>query len=119
MHIAVVVVSIVLAAILAGGGIGDIFNMKTAREAAVRLGVPTAVLRFIGCCQIAAAFGLIAGLFWPPLAIAAATGVVLLMICAVAAHMRVDDPFAQSLQALGVLVLAALVLAGHVWLLVH
>jgi uncharacterized membrane protein YphA (DoxX/SURF4 family) len=117
MQIAVVVVSSSLAVFFAVAGIMNVFYMKQSRQDATHLGISAALTRFIGWCQIAAVFGLIAGLFWRPLAIAAATGVLLLLVGAVIAHRRVGDSIAQMVRALVVFVLAGFVLAGHIWLL--
>jgi hypothetical protein len=117
MQIAVVLVSIGLAVFFAVAGIMNIFYLQHSREDATHLGISSALTRFIGWCQIAAVFGLIAGLFWRPLAIAAATGVLLLLVGAVIAHRRVGDSVAKMVRALVVFVLTGFVLAGHIWLL--
>ncbi|MBV9088797.1 MAG: DoxX family protein [Mycobacteriaceae bacterium] len=117
MQIAVVLVSIGLAVFFAIAAILNIFYLKPSREDATHLGISSRLTRFIGLCQIAAVFGLLAGLFWRPLAIAAATGVLLLLVGAVIAHRRVGDPIARMMRAVVVFVLTAFVLAGHIWLL--
>jgi ABC-type transport system involved in cytochrome c biogenesis permease subunit len=117
VQIAVVLVSIGLAVFFAIAGILNIFYLKQSREDATHLGISSALTRFIGWCQIAAVFGLIAGLFWRPLGIAAATGVVLLLVGAVVAHRRVGDTIAKMIRALVVFVLTAFVLVGHIWLM--
>lgn len=117
MQIAIMVVSIGLAAYLALAGIGCLFYMKQAREDAEHLRISSGLTRFIGCCLLAAVAGLIAGLFWRPLAIAAAIGLLLLMVGAVIFHRRVGDPIATTVRALLVFVLAAFILAVDVSLL--
>jgi ABC-type transport system involved in cytochrome c biogenesis permease subunit len=117
MQIAVALVSLGLAVFFAIAGIMNIFYLKQSREDATHLRISSALTRFIGWCQIAAVFGLIAGLLWRPLAIAAATGVLLLLFGAVNAHRRVGDPISKMVRALVVFVLSLFVLAGHVWLL--
>ena len=114
MRIAILIVSIALAGYLVLAGIGCIFYMKQAKKDADHLGISSALTRFIGYCQIAAVVGLIAGLFWRPLGIAAATGVVLLMVGAVVFHRRVGDSIAPMMPALIVFALAAFVLAGDI-----
>jgi hypothetical protein len=47
--------------------------------------------RFIGLAEIATAVGLVVGLFWQPLGIAAAAGFALLMVGAVIFHAKVGD----------------------------
>lgn len=117
MEIAVVVVSICLAIFLAVAGVMNVLFMKRSREDAAHIRISSALTRFIGWCLIAAVFGLIAGLFWGPLAIAAAIGVLLLMVGAVIFHRRVGDSVVQMTRALVVFALAAFVLAAHVSLL--
>ena len=53
--------------------------------------VAAALWRVIGALELAAAAGLVAGLFNPALGVAAAIGVSLLLAGAVVAHLRVDD----------------------------
>ena len=53
--------------------------------------VAAALWRVIGALELAAAAGLVAGLFNPALGVAAAIGVSLLVAGAVVAHLRVDD----------------------------
>ncbi len=49
-------------------------------EAAAHVGFPVSSFRIIGLVEVAAAAGLLIGLAWAPLGIAAAAGLVLLMI---------------------------------------
>lgn len=114
MQIAVAAVSIALAVYLAVAGIMNTFYLAPSREDAAHLGISSGLTRFIGCCLLAAVFGLIAGLFWPPLGIAAATGVLLLMIGAVLFHRRVGDGIGKMARALVVFALAVLILAGQI-----
>jgi hypothetical protein len=114
MQTAVVVVSIGLAVFLAIAGVMNIFYMERSREDAAHIRISPALTRFIGGCLIGAVFGLIVGLFWGPLAIAAAIGVLLLMVGAVIFHRRVGDSVVQMTRALVVFALAAFVLAGHI-----
>jgi len=67
--------------------------------------VAAALWRVIGALELAAAAGLVAGLFNPALGVAAAIGVSLLLAGAVVAHLRVDDAGGAS-PALAMLVLA-------------
>ena len=62
--------------------------------------------------EAAAVAGLIGGLWWTPIGIAAATGVALLMSGAVVAHVKVHDPTPASAPAVvcGLLAVATAVL---------
>jgi hypothetical protein len=53
--------------------------------------VPMKWLPWLAACEFAGAAGLLIGLAWPPLGIAAAAGLVLYFIGAIVAHLRVGD----------------------------
>jgi hypothetical protein len=55
------------------------------------VGVPMRFLPHLAALEIAAAVGLLIGLVWTPLGVAAAAGAVLYMIGAVIGHVRVKD----------------------------
>ncbi|MEU8150094.1 DoxX family protein [Nonomuraea sp. NPDC048901] len=57
----------------------------------VRLGVGSAMTRTIGVLEIAGALGLVTGLLWRPIAVAAAAGLTLLLIGAIGYHARACD----------------------------
>ncbi|MFD5178160.1 DoxX family protein [Nocardia sp. NPDC058379] len=74
------------------------------------LGLPYRVLPFLGIAQIAGAGGLVVGFWWWPVGVAAAVGLVLYFLGAVAAHLRVGD-YRGALPAT-VLTAVAVVLAA-------
>jgi hypothetical protein len=120
MQIAVIVVSIVLAVYLGVAAVMNIFYLEEARKNGQRLGLSRAMSAFIGGCQAAGVIGLVTGLFWPaarPLAIAAATGFLFLMIGAVIYHRRAGDRVLLMVPAVVVFVLCAFVFAGQISLL--
>jgi hypothetical protein len=55
------------------------------------LGVPPGGLPLLAACEVAGAVGLVLGLWYPPLGIAAAIGVVLYFVGAIGAHLRKND----------------------------
>jgi hypothetical protein len=55
------------------------------------VGVPMRFFPALAACELAGALGLGAGLWWPPLGAAAALGLVLYFMGAVAGHLRVGD----------------------------
>ncbi|GAA3169065.1 DoxX family protein [Nonomuraea salmonea] len=57
----------------------------------LRLGVGSTMTRSIGTLEIAGALGLAVGLWFKPLAVAAAAGLTLLLIGAVGFHLRARD----------------------------
>ncbi|MGE2716633.1 DoxX family protein [Mycolicibacterium litorale] len=117
MQIAIAIVSIGLAIFMAVAGFLNVFFVGDARKNQAHLRISVGLTRFIGWCQWASVVGLIGGLFWRPLAIAAAIGLLLLLIGAVIAHRRVNDPMKEMILAIAVFVLSAFVLAGQISLL--
>jgi uncharacterized membrane protein YphA (DoxX/SURF4 family) len=61
------------------------------RESARRFRIPWRRYRFIGVAELAAAAGLVAGLWWHPLGLAAAAGIAFLLVGALIMHWRVGD----------------------------
>lgn len=117
MQIAIAIVSIGLAIFMAVAGFLNVFFVGDARKNQTHLRISVGLTRFIGWCQWASVIGLIGGLFWRPLAIAAAVGLLLLLIGAVIAHRRVHDPAKEMVLPVAVLVLSAFVLVGQISLL--
>ncbi|MBK3575009.1 DoxX family protein [Streptomyces sp. MBT65] len=54
-------------------------------------GLSAPLVRFIGLAELAAATGLIAGLFWQPVGVAAALGFAVLLVGAVGFHAKSGD----------------------------
>lgn len=88
-----------------GGAAG---NMK--EEFAV-YGLPAWSVQVIGFLKLLCAAGLIAGLWAPRLVLPSAAGLAVLMLGAVAMHIKVKDPVKKSLPAFTMLVLC-LIVAG-------
>ena len=76
------------------------------------LGVKPLQWRLIGVCELAGVAGVLVGLMWAPIGIAAAIGLALLTVGAIAYHVRMSDRVADLAPAvIGVaLALAAAVL---------
>jgi hypothetical protein len=55
------------------------------------VGVPAKYLMPLAVCEIAGASGLMAGIWWPLLGVAAGTGLVIYFVGAVVSHLRVGD----------------------------
>lgn len=100
----VVVPAVAVALVLVAAGTQMVRGDAAARATASRLGIAVTPYRLVGALQLAAAAGLLAGLAWPPLGVAASAGLVLLMLGAATTHVRVEDPAAALLPALGCLV---------------
>jgi len=55
------------------------------------VGIPLNYLPLLAACEFAGAIGLLVGIWWPPLGIAAAIGLILYFVAAVISHLRVGD----------------------------
>jgi len=91
MSLAYVIVGIVLALALLGSGAAKLAKAKSIVESITSLGVPLRVFPVLAALEFAGAIGLIIGIWWRPLGIAAAVGVVLYFLGAVSAHLRKKD----------------------------
>jgi hypothetical protein len=113
MFIAYAVVAAVLSAILLASGYAKLTRKKQVVDSLVPLGVPLRMFPFLASCEIAGAAGLLVGLGWGPLGIAAGVGLVLYFVGATAAHLRKGDvkgapiPAVILVAAIAVLVLRA------------
>jgi hypothetical protein len=93
MFVAYVGVAIVSSILLAAvSGLGKLrrnpYIVKSVHEV---VGVPMQWFPFLAGLEFAAATGLLLGIRWAPLGIAAATGMTLYFVGAVVAHVRVND----------------------------
>ena len=55
------------------------------------VGVPLEYFNFLAACELAGAFGLVVGIWWFPLGVAAGVGLVLYFVGAIVSHLRVGD----------------------------
>ena len=55
------------------------------------VGVPLRLFPLLAACEIAGGVGLLAGMFWPRIGVAAAGGLVLYFLGAMVSHIRVGD----------------------------
>jgi len=99
MHIAVIVLSVLLALEFAATGMMKVLETGTARGNAAHLGISLRLSRLIGIAELAAVAGLIGGLAFRPLAVVTAAAVILLMVGAVGSHLKAGDKGAAVLPA--------------------
>ncbi len=92
MFATTVVLSAVLSLVLLPLGVFKLINHPKAIETAQHLGLSPTLSRAIGVLEISGGAGLLIGLAWAPLGVAAAIGLILLLLGAVASHFRVHDP---------------------------
>jgi hypothetical protein len=91
MFIATIVVSALLAAVLLISARGKLARDPAQMKTMVRVGFPEERLWLLAAVEAAGAIGLAVGLFWWPLGIAAAAGVIAYFVGATGAHLRVRD----------------------------
>jgi uncharacterized membrane protein YphA (DoxX/SURF4 family) len=91
VFIATIVLNLLLAAAFLGSGGAKLAAAEKSIEIRDRLGVAAGLWRAIGVLEVAGAVGLAAGLAVPVLGIAAAVGVVVLLIGAITTHARSHD----------------------------
>lgn len=92
MDAAYFVITAVLAIMMLFSGIGKIRrDPRQVRVVHETVGVPLKYLPLLAACEFAGALGLVLGIWWPPLGVAAGTGIVLYFVGAIVTHLRVGD----------------------------
>jgi hypothetical protein len=110
MFVAYAVIAVLLAAALTASAYTKLTRNERLVKGFTELGVPLKMYPFLAACEIAGAAGLIIGLWFGPLGIAAAGGVVLYFVGAIATHLRKGDVKGAP-TPLMVLIVAAVVLS--------
>lgn len=92
MGIAYLSITILLAAIVTFSGVGKIRRdphiVQVIHEV---VGVPLRYFPLLAACEFAGALGLVLGIWWPLLGVAAGIGLVIYFVGACASHLRVGD----------------------------
>jgi hypothetical protein len=110
MFLAAAIVSGLLAALLLVSARGKLVKDPAQMKTMSAVGFPEDKLWLLATAEIAGAVGIVAGLFWWPIGVAAAAGLILYFLGAIGAHLRVRDlKFAPALVLL-LAAVAALVL---------
>ncbi|NUT23431.1 MAG: DoxX family protein, partial [Hamadaea sp.] len=91
MFAATIAVTAVLAALLAYAAIRKLSHEPSVVASYARVGVPEERLNLLAVILFAGAAGVLVGLVWPPLGVAAGIGLVLYFALAVGAHVRFRD----------------------------
>jgi uncharacterized membrane protein YphA (DoxX/SURF4 family) len=79
---------------------GKLLGNPKMRESATKFGIPWRRYQLIAVPELAAAAGVLAGLFWRPAGLLAAAGMTLLLLGALIAHRRAHDRIPEMLPAL-------------------
>jgi hypothetical protein len=112
VFIAYVVLTVVLSLLLVFSAVPDITRDPKITEGLKALGVPDSWFLPLGLVKIAGALGLLAGIAYRPLGIAAAIGVVLYFLGAVITHVRGGDMKGSGTPAVIMLVAVAPLVLG-------
>ena len=105
------VVSLLLAALLVFAAVRKLSHRPEVVATYTRVGVPEGRLDLLAWILLAGAAGLLAGLLWPPIGVAAGIALVVYFLLAIAAHIRAGDarnlptPVVMELLAVASLVL--------------
>jgi uncharacterized membrane protein YphA (DoxX/SURF4 family) len=86
-----VTISLLLATACLLPAAGKLLGHPRMRQSAEHFGIRWPRYRLIGAAELAAAAGILAGLWWHPLGIAAAAGMTLLLTGALITHRRAAD----------------------------
>ncbi len=95
-----VTISLLLAAACLLPAAGKLLGHPRMRQSAEHFGILWPRYRLIGAAELAAAAGILAGLWWHPLGIAAAAGMLLLLTGALITHRRTGDSGKEMVPAL-------------------
>jgi DoxX-like family len=109
-EIALVVVSVLLALLLVATAVQKLSHSERVVAMYARVGVPEERLNALAALLLAAAVGLVVGLFWAPVGVGVAAGLVAYFAAAVGAHVR----FSDTAHLLTPVVYAALAVAALV-----
>ena len=114
MHTAYLAITLVFALMVTFSGVGKIrrdpIPVKVVHET---VGLPLKYFPLLAACEFGGAVGIVVGIWWPPIGIAAGIGLVLYFVGAVVSHLRVGDVKGIG-AAVFMLVLAAGTLALRV-----
>jgi hypothetical protein len=109
VHIVAIVLSAVLAAAMLGSGVMKLVHAPGMVDNMAKVHVSRSQMTVLGVLEVAATVGLVVGIFWTPLGIAAAIGAVIYFGGAVVAHLRAHDRGMQGAVGLLVVAIATLV----------
>ena len=107
MWIAAVALSGLVALVFAANGMAKLLGHPKMIEASTHLGYSMRSFRIIGLLEVFGALGILLSPLCVPLSVAAATGLILLTLGGVVAHLRASDPIRSPAPAIGCALLTA------------
>ena len=106
-----VTISLLLAAACLLPAAAKLAGHPKMQQSAAHFGIPWSRYRLIGAAELAAAAGILTGLWWHPLGVAAAAGMALLLLGAIITHRKAADSAKEMAPALVALLLTLAYLA--------
>ncbi len=106
-----VTISLLLAAACLLPAAAKLAGHPKMQQSAAHFGIPWPRYRLIGAAELAAAAGILTGLWWHPLGVAAAAGMALLLLGAIITHRKAADSAKEMAPALVALLLTLAYLA--------
>ena len=106
-----IVVSLLLATACLAPAAAKLLGHPKMRHAAAHFGISWPRYQLIGVAELTAAAGILAGLWWYPLGVAAAAGMALLLLGALITHRRAADRGMEVAPALTALAITITYLA--------
>ena len=97
--VAKIVVTALLAALFGFAGLIKVVGVRQSLAIRDHLGVDPTQWRLIGLLELAGVAGVLVGLTWAPIGIAAAIGLTLLIMGAIVFHVRASDSVADTAPA--------------------
>ena len=97
--VAKIVVTALLAALFGFAGLIKVVGVRQSLAIRDHLGVDPTQWRLIGLLELAGVAGVLVGLTWAPIGIAAAIGLALLILGAIVFHVRASDSVADTAPA--------------------
>jgi hypothetical protein len=110
-----IIVTALLAAMLGFAGLIKLAGVQQSLTIRDHLGLNPVQWRTIGTLELAAVAGVLTGLAWPPIGVAAAVGAALLLLGAITFHTRASDSAGETAPAvigLGLAVATAILQLG-------
>jgi DoxX-like family len=94
-----VIVTALLAALFSFSSLIKLFGVRQSLAIRDHLGVEPVQWRLIGLLELAGVAGVLVGLVWAPIGVAAAIGLALLVLGAIVFHVRASDTVADTAPA--------------------
>ena len=107
-----IALSVLLAAACLVPAVAKLRGHPKMLASASHFGIPWAGYRLIGVAELGAAAGVLIGLFWAALGLAAAAGMALLLVGALANHRRAGDGLKHAAPAVVTLAISLAYLAA-------